>query len=99
MTLIYLEEARRELLEAVAYYERCGEGLGGRFFNEVQAGEDAILRMPEAWGKLHGAFRRKLLQRFPYGLIYRVLGKGTIEVVAVAHLHRQPNYWLSRKQG
>ena len=44
MNLIYLEEARRELLDSVAYYNACAEGLGHQFYAEVQVGEDAILR-------------------------------------------------------
>lgn len=40
--------------------------------------------------------RRCLLARFPYGLIFGVDG-GTLVVVAVAHLHRAPRYWVSRR--
>jgi hypothetical protein len=46
-------------------------------------------------GILKGLFRRYLLQRFPYGLIYAVEGQ-TIFVVAVMHLKRKPGYWVSR---
>ncbi|MBX3301539.1 MAG: hypothetical protein KF693_04925 [Nitrospira sp.] len=40
-------------------------------------------------------FRRYLLQRFPYGLIYAVEGQ-TIFVATVMHLKRKPGYWISR---
>ncbi len=96
MTLVYLEEARHELLDSVAYYDACADGLGRRFFNEVQAGEEAILRWPEAWGQVGGGFRRKLLDRFPYGLVYHVPANDVVEVVAVMHLHREPGYWRQR---
>ena len=31
MKLVYLEEARFELLTVIAWYEECQEGLGERF--------------------------------------------------------------------
>ncbi len=40
-------------------------------------------------------FRRCRLARFPYGLIYGVDGE-TLVVVAVAHLHGRPRYWIDR---
>jgi len=39
--------------------------------------------------------RRCLLRRFPYGLIYHE-ELGDILIVAMAHLHRQPEYWRDR---
>lgn len=54
MKLVYLEEARRELLDSVAYYDACAAGLGHHFYAEVQAGENAILQMPDAWGPVAG---------------------------------------------
>jgi hypothetical protein len=96
VNLTYLEEARRELLDSVAYYNACAEGLGHEFYFEVQAGEDAILRMPEAWGRVAGGYRRKLLRRFPYGLVYHAISDDTLEIVAVMHLHREPDYWRGR---
>lgn len=54
MRLVYLEEARTELLLAVAWYEECQEGLGSRFYHEIEAAEDGVLQHPE---------------HFPYGLI------------------------------
>jgi len=96
MRLTYIEEARAELLDAVAYYEDCCEGLGHQFDEQVQSAEDAILRHPEAWRDMGDGFRRKLLQRFPYGLVYYSPEIGWIEIVAVMHLHRQPGYWRER---
>ncbi len=96
MNLIYLEEAQRELLDSVSYYNACAEGLGHKFYAEVQAGEDAILRMPEASGRVAGGYRRKLLNRFPYGLVYHPVNDDTLEIVAVMHLHREPDYWRGR---
>ena len=42
------------------------------------------------------AYRRKLLQQFPYGLVYHQPEPDWVEVVAVMHLHREPDYWRHR---
>ena len=41
--------------------------------------------------------RRVQMRRFPYGLIYGVQ-PGLLVIVAVAHLHREPTYWVDRVQ-
>jgi len=50
-----------------------------------------------AWynDQIEPEIRRCLIARFPYGLIYGIDGD-TIVVVAVAHLHRRPRYWIDR---
>jgi hypothetical protein len=37
------------------------------------------------------------MQRFPYGIVYE-LSEIEIVLIAVAHLHREPEYWRSRLQ-
>ncbi len=97
MRFSYTEEARQELLEAVAWYEECQPGLGRQFDAEVQTAEDAILLHPEAWSHVGGRFRRKLLHRFPYAVIYHQPAPDWLEIVAVMHQHRQPDYWRRRQ--
>ncbi|MCZ6674550.1 MAG: type II toxin-antitoxin system RelE/ParE family toxin [Verrucomicrobia bacterium] len=50
-----------------------------------------------AYRIIQGAFRRHLLARFPYGIIYRI-DDDVIYVVAVMHLKRNPGYWKNRKE-
>lgn len=47
---------------------------------------------PDAWHLLDARFRRCQLTGFPYGVIYEKVGDDLI-IVAVAHLHREPDYW------
>jgi plasmid stabilization system protein ParE len=56
---------------------------------------EQIQQHPTVWRILKGRFRRYLLQRFPYGILYAVGGK-VIYVAAVMHLKRKPGYWNSR---
>ena len=39
--------------------------------------------------------RRCLTNRFPFGIVY-TLKDGTIVIVAVMHLNREPDYWKKR---
>ncbi|WP_438438227.1 type II toxin-antitoxin system RelE/ParE family toxin [Hydrogenophilus thermoluteolus] len=98
---------RQELEEAFAFYEQEQPGLGRRFLDEVQACRDLIKRLPEAWHPLGNGLRRCRLRHFrwgigsvcagifPYGLIYRAQGVAP-GIIAVAHLHRAPEYWCDR---
>ena len=95
--LIYHPDAKAELREAAAYYESCRDGLGRAFLVAVDSAVDRIIEFPEAWRRIHGDFRRILVRRFPYGVIYALHGDD-IYVVAVMHLKRKPGYWLTRVQ-
>lgn len=92
MTVSFLEAARRDLRAAVSYYEGQRPGLGREFREEVRAAIERIRALPEAWHPLSENTRRCRTRRFPYGLIYQVQGEEVL-IVAVAHLHRDPDYW------
>ena len=95
MTVRFLEIAEIELDQAVHWYRAQAPGLGEAFLIEILAAADRNVRYPEAWHPLSEGIRRCRLSRFPYGLIYIIDG-GDILVLAVAHLHRRPDYWRDR---
>lgn len=97
MTVRFLEIAEIELDQAVSWYGAQAPGLGDTFLIEVLSAADRIARFPEAWHPLGEGVRRCRLSRFPYGLIYTI-DNGDILVLAVAHLHRQPDHWRNRLQ-
>jgi plasmid stabilization system protein ParE len=89
--------ARREMLRAAQWYERRAQGLGDRFLDEVRLALLAIRDYPLSGSPLNLQFRRKLLDTFPYAVIYRV-DDDNIVIVAVAHLRRRPGYWIRRTE-
>ena len=95
MTYEFLPEARAEFEQAVAHDDQCGLGLGDEFTDEVEAAIRRILNQPEAWSIYHDATRRCLTRRFPYGVVYQIR-PNIILIVAVAHLRREPGYWVAR---
>ena len=96
MTYSFHPAARTDLNQAVDYYENCQSGLGSEFLDEVEAAIERILQFPEAWGKLSDRTRRCLTNRFPYGLIYQTQ-ENHIRIIAIAHSHRHPQYWVDRE--
>ena len=87
--------AKVELNEAAQYYDRDSPGLGAAFVAEVEGCTAAILEHPEASPIVTGAIRRRLLRRFPYGLLYRVRPE-QVRILAVMNLKRRPGYWVGR---
>jgi len=98
MKLRVLAPAQEELDGAVAWYESQAPGLSKRFLEEVRLAGRRILAHPQSWRPLGGGARQCRLSRFPYGLIYEI-ERHEIVIVAVAHLHREPDYWRDRLRG
>lgn len=95
MKIRFLDIAQVELDDAVEYYNYESPGLGEQFLAEILNTLDRIAQFPKAWNTSSERTRRCQARRFPYGVIYQYLG-GEILVVAVANLHRKPNYWKDR---
>lgn len=87
--------ARQEFRDAIDYYDSLNSRLGDKFREEVERLISLLLKFPNAWPELSLSTRRCRAKRFPYALIYRVKDD-TIEIVAVMHLSREPNYWVDR---
>jgi hypothetical protein len=95
MIVDFFTIARSELDEAVEYYNSERVGLGDDFLIEILEAIGRIRTYPQGWPPFHRGTRRCRLQRFPYGLIY-MIEEGAIIIVAVANLHRLPDYWIDR---
>jgi len=91
----FLPEAEEEFREAVRYYEKEAPGVGLRFIAEVRRGVTFIDENPYAAVGVGSGIRRKVLNHFPYSLMYAVEAE-LIVIVAVAHQKRRPRYWRGR---
>src|SRR5512145_3291780 len=93
-------EALDELSEAASWYEKRSEGLGAELLDEVEGVLQRIEALPGSFPRLLDVpedleIRRALLPRFPYALVFIARAAET-RVIAVAHVKRQPGYWLNR---
>ncbi len=95
MEIEFLEPALIELDDAKEYYNVQSNGLGTNFFDEVLKAIELISRFPEVWSKNTENTRKALLKKFPYNLVYSIL-EDKIYIIAVAHQHREPEYWIDR---
>ena len=95
MNVRLLEPAQSELDEAIAWYAENAPGLGEAFLIEVLKTIKLIEHFPQAWHPLTPHIRRCRLRRFPYSVIYTQDGTDIL-VLAIAHQHRKPGYWISR---
>ncbi|HOX40214.1 MAG TPA: type II toxin-antitoxin system RelE/ParE family toxin [Candidatus Brocadiia bacterium] len=95
MNVFFLSIARQELDDAFVWYESQSGGLGYEFLDEVDRVIRRVNSFPDSCLEIEPGLRRALVNRFPYGLIYGH-DSDSIVVVAVAHLHREPRYWISR---
>jgi len=85
LRLVLDPAALAELREAAKFYEESRKGLGHDFLENVEAAFESIMRHPTLWRRLNGRFRRCLVHRFPYGIIYAI-ENDTIYIAAVMHL-------------
>lgn len=88
-------EAEAEFVQAIDYYEECEVGLGYDFAVEVYSAIERTKAYPKAWPIIEEDIRRSLVRRFPYGILYTEEAD-ELFIVAVMHLHRDPDYWQHR---
>ena len=89
-------QAKEELEQTILFYKKRQAGLEKRF---IEAAEDAINRVcrnPLLYRKVDDDVRKCRLLHFPYAIVFRIK-PAQIEIIAVMHLRKQPNYWQSRK--
>ncbi len=96
MKFSFHPEAEAEFLGAIEYYEEREKNLGFDFAAEVYAAIGRAVEHPRAWAILQGDVRRCQTRRFPYGVLYAQEADG-IYILAVMHLHRDPDYWKHRR--
>jgi len=95
LNIRFLSLAQQEVDEAVYWYDEQLAGLGLAFLDDLDRAVRLIRDYPLAATEIEPQIRRFLFSRFPYSLIYGIDHK-TIVVIAVAHHHRDPKYWVDR---
>ena len=94
MQIIFSPLAKSELDDACRFYEIEFSGLGQQFKEEVHKASLRIAEYPKAWSIEHGEVRKCLLHRFPFKILYSI-EHDHIFVIAIAHQHRKPDYWVN----
>ena len=95
MTLIVLEQAEKEFSKSAAYYESKERGLGFRFRDQVAEIVNWIQEHPEIPRLRPRGYRRVNLRVFSHYVAYVIRGD-TLWIVAIAHAHQRPEFWIRR---
>jgi toxin ParE1/3/4 len=95
--IIFHPEAQAELRSSARWYNSQQPGLGAEFREEAELAVSRVQTTPEAFGMIEHEVRCHLVHRFPYGIVYQIR-PDDILIVAVMHLHRDPDYWKHRME-
>lgn len=100
MRLGLLAEAFVELEDAAVWYERERKGYGNLFMSEVGRAVERAGVLPRSGRRVPETdpdhdIRSFAVHRFPYLVITAIVDSRRV-VIAVAHGHRRPMYWLNR---
>ena len=91
----YHPAAREDAMAGVAWYLERSPLAAQGFLRELKRSVDRISNSPDALPLFHQNTRRCIVQKYPYSVIYRVVGDD-IDILAIAHQRRSPDYWKSR---
>lgn len=84
-----------EAEEAREWYAKRSLQATAGFLDELDQAIASVIESPERWpAHLHGS-RRYVLQRYPFAVVYRLIGD-VVEIIAIAHGKRRPGYWRNR---
>lgn len=93
--LIVTAEAHLDIAQAYDWYEDRRLGLGEDFLGALDACLQKIGRNPELMPTAYETYRRAILRRFPYTVIYEAV-TDVITIYAVFHSSRDPEKWRQR---
>lgn len=93
--LVVSPQSDLDIQAATVWYEDQRSGLGVQFLHELDLVFRRIEDNPWQFPRLEGEIRRALLRHFPYG-VYFIEETEATQVLAVLHLHREPDVWKGR---
>lgn len=71
--VVVTELAESELHSTARWYDSRCPGLGKAFLAKFELTVEQIHRFPESFERINDRYRRAVLGRFPYFVVYRVL--------------------------
>lgn len=96
MRVAFHPAAAAEFRAAVEYYDAALPELARRFYQAVRHATQLASEHPEAGSpRAPNGVRRILVIGFPYDVVYW-RRDAAVEIIAVAHQRRRPNYWRDR---
>ena len=94
-SVVFIQAAREELIDAQDWYEGEAVGLGRRFRQAIDSLIERMIDNPRQFPIVLKNVRRALLRRFPYSLFF-VAEDEVLTVIACFHASRDPSHWQKR---
>jgi plasmid stabilization system protein ParE len=89
--------ARREIRRAFEWYiQEASARIATGFLDDFEDTLALLKTHPEIGEPGSSHTRRLIFQRYPYTVVYRSKDN-MLEIVAIAHHSRQPEYWAGRQ--
>ena len=95
MDVVLHPDARRELDEAILYFDRSRTHYGLFFAEAVESWSRRIVAHPLMGRRVERTVRRVVLRDWRYSILYTV-EPDQIFIVAIAHQSRRQRYWRAR---
>jgi toxin ParE1/3/4 len=87
--------ALSDLKSSISWYLERSEPAAVEFASEVDRAVALVVESPARWPSGEHGIRKFVLNRFPFAVVYREK-LTTIQILAIAHGHRNPEYWKGR---
>jgi plasmid stabilization system protein ParE len=84
-----------DLQDAFDRYAKDDPSVARRFAAEADKVVQRIVDTPNQFPKVDRKFRRALLTKFPYWVVFEPM-EGLVQITAFAHTSRKPDYWRHR---
>jgi len=95
LKFLFHPEAGLELTQATEFYQSKEQNLGIEFLEDVYSAITRILEFPKSFPVFSANTRRRLVNRFPFAIIYQIRDN-EIFILAITHLSPRPGYWKER---
>lgn len=92
----YRRQARQELWEAVTYYEQQQPGLGAEFDQGVAELLERAVATPGRFRRVEPLIRKIRFNRFNFFIYFTEISPGLIQVTAIVHARRSPE-WIAHR--
>ena len=97
MHLVFHPKVYSDIDEIMEYYERVAtRELAAEFYSELRYYMQQAAERPESFAIRERDLRRVNLQRFPYHLLFRIVGD-VVRVLVVRHHRRRPTVGVRRR--
>jgi plasmid stabilization system protein ParE len=95
--IIFTPEAEEDADQGYFWYESKKIGLGREFLTAVDACLQKISRNPQSYQTIYKEYRRAVVRRFPYAIIYEATGTD-VTIYAVFDSRQSPQKLRERLQ-